>query len=160
MKLDDFSDFPVGAFHCTNPPLMTNPRHRENLKNPLTSRVFRVVGASAAWETQKNYLQALANRLGSIGAIGKAPDRIFALLSMRKTQKGLPLKSDHACSGCDKIMTRCPIWIIFCLNHIRITRATWFSELGFWGRLSRPPDCREHKWRRKNVGILGKPGTT
>ena len=83
--------------------------NREYLKNPLTSRVFRVVGASAAWETQKNYLQPLAKRLGSIGAIGKAPDRIFALLSMRKTQKGLPLKSDHACSGCDKIMTRCPI---------------------------------------------------
>ena len=79
----------------------------------------------------------------------------FCTFVNEKTQKGLPLKSDHACSRCDKIMTRCPIWIIFCLNHIRITRATWFSELGFWGRLSRPPDCREHKWRRKNVGILG-----
>ena len=53
--------------------------NREYLKNALTSRVFRVVGASAAWETQKIYLQPLANRLGSIGAIGKAPDRILDL---------------------------------------------------------------------------------
>ena len=51
--------------------------NQENLKNPLTSRVFRVVGASAAWETQKNYLQPCANRLESIGATRKAPDRIL-----------------------------------------------------------------------------------
>ena len=68
-----FQILPVGAFHCMNPLLL------ENLKNPLTSRVFRVVGASAAWETLKNYLQPLANRLGSIGAIRKAPDRILDL---------------------------------------------------------------------------------
>ena len=53
--------------------------NREYLKNALTSRVFRVVGAPAAWETQKNYLQPLANRLGSIGVIRKAPDRILDL---------------------------------------------------------------------------------
>ena len=77
MKLEDFSDFPGGVGWSSGGDSCSERRQRENLKNPLTSRVFRVVGASAAWETQKNYLQPLANRLGSIGAIGKAPDRIL-----------------------------------------------------------------------------------
>ena len=73
VKLQDFSDFPAGVGWSAEGIRAVKGANQENLKNPLTSRVFRVVGASAAWETQKKYLQPLANRLGSIGA----PDRIF-----------------------------------------------------------------------------------